>query len=83
MFLERMVHGLEQGVVNLGRHLCRPDAGTQLREDMLVVSNTVLRLDRNRDYHDGTLHDILREMQAVHRQIASIASRVRKLEGVE
>ena len=55
----------------------------QLREDMLVVSNTVLRLDRNRDYHDGTLHDILREMQAVHRQIASIASRVRKLEGVE
>jgi chromosome segregation ATPase len=54
-----------------------------LREEMLVVSNTAMRLDRNRDYHDGTLHDILREMQAVHRVIASIAARVRKLEGVE
>ena len=54
-----------------------------VREEMLVVSNTAMRLDRNRDYHDGTLHDILREMQAVHRLIASIAARVRKLEGVE
>jgi hypothetical protein len=54
-----------------------------VREEMLVVSNAAMRLDRNRDYHDGTLHDILREMQAVHRVIASIAARVRKLEGVE
>ena len=54
-----------------------------LRDDMAVVSTTTMRLDRTRDHHEGVLTDILREMRAVHVQIAGIASRVRKLEGVE
>ena len=54
-----------------------------LRDDMTVVSTTTMRLDRTRDHHEGVLTDILREMRAVHVQIAGIASRVRKLEGVE
>jgi chromosome segregation ATPase len=54
-----------------------------LRDDMTVVSTTTMRLDRTRDHHEGVLTDILREMRAVHAQIAGIASRVRKLEGVE
>ena len=54
-----------------------------LRDDMTVVSTTTMRLDRTRDHHEGVLTDILREMRAVHVQIAGIVSRVRKLEGVE
>jgi hypothetical protein len=54
-----------------------------LRDDMTVVSATTMRLDRTRDHHEGVLTDILREMRAVHAQIAGIASRVRRLEGVD
>ena len=60
----------------------REDVRT-LRDDMTVVSTTTMRPDRTRDHHEGVLTDILREMRAVHVQIAGIASRVRKLEGVE
>ena len=47
MFLERMVNGIERGVVNLGRHLCRPDARTQLREEVLQVNDDLVARQRD------------------------------------
>jgi chromosome segregation ATPase len=46
MFLERVVQGLERGVVSLGRCLCQPDARTQLREDMLQVRDDLATRQR-------------------------------------
>ena len=42
MFLERMVQSVEQGVADLGRRLMRPDARTQLREDIGCVSDELV-----------------------------------------
>jgi len=39
MFLETMVQRVERGVADLGRRIMRPDARTQLREDMYGVSD--------------------------------------------
>jgi chromosome segregation ATPase len=51
-----------------------------LRDEVRVVSATMLRLDNTRERHEALLNDMLAEIRAIHQQTSRMNDRIRRLE---